>query len=68
MDQRLRGPSGLDLAPVPAAVEAEAQRITALLLGRPQPASSASDAMQSVDVDSMTWVRPRSVAVEQLGL
>lgn len=72
IDDRLDGQSGLGLEAVPAAVEAEAERIAAQLLGRQQPttpeARSADDAMQTVDVASMTLVRPRSVAVERLGL
>lgn len=72
VDDRLDGQSGLDLEAVPAAVEAEAEHIAAQRLSRQQPtapeARSADEALQAVDVDSMTLVRPRSVAVEQLGL
>lgn len=72
VDERLHGQAGLGLESAPAAVEAEAQRIAAQLLSREQGPPSApspdSGAMQTVDVDSMTLVRPRSVAIEQLAL
>src|SRR5699024_3456967 len=72
IDECLNGQSDLGLEAVPAAVEAEAEHMVAQLLGRQQPtlslAHSTGEAMQTVDVDSMTLVRPRSVALEQLGL
>lgn len=66
---RLDGQARLGLEAVPAALEAEAERIVAQLLARqsPAPAEATSD-VQCVDVDSMTLVRPRSAGVEQLGL
>src|SRR5699024_4820332 len=72
IDECLNGQSDLGLEAVPAAVEAEAEHMVAQLLGRQQPTSSQAhstgEAMQTVDVASMTLVRPRSVALEQLGL
>ncbi|MDN5872708.1 MAG: IS1634 family transposase, partial [Nitrococcus sp.] len=72
VDERLHGQSGLNLEAVPTAVEAEAERMTAQLLTRQRPASSqgasATGDVQSVDIDSMTLTRPRSVGLEQLGL
>ena len=59
----------------PRALEEEAQRIAAQLLARtPVPAGESPDNaapgrdLQSVDVDSLDLVRPRSVGVEQVGL
>ena len=59
----------------PPALEEEAQRIAAQLLARtPVPAGESPDDaapgrdLQSVDVDSLDLVRPRSVGVEQVGL
>lgn len=72
IDERLNGQSGWSLETIPAGVEAEAERIAAQLLGQQRPelsqTNAATDAIQSVYVDSMTLVRPRSVAVEQMGL
>lgn len=74
IDERLHGQAGLGLESAPVAVEAEAERIAAQLLGRQQSMapSTAPDAdnaaLHTVDVDSMTLVRPRSVAIEQLAL
>ncbi len=68
------------LVPVecPASVERHAQRMAAQLIARgptsPPVGTSASGAreghgdIQSVDVDSMALVRPRTVGVESLGL
>ena len=60
---------------VPPALEEEAQRIAAQLLARtPAPAGEFPDSaapgrdLQSVDVNSLDLVRPRSVGVEQVGL
>jgi transposase len=57
---------------LPASVEREAQRIGAQLLARQAQAPAApatpSRDVQSVDVDSMELVRPRTVGVEQAAL
>ena len=79
LEQLLRGQETLLPPELPADAEQEAQRLVARLIGREAPQSSfASDApdapdtpegdYQSIDVDSMALVRPRSVGVEQLGL
>jgi len=73
VEARLSGQSGFDLETEPTAVAAEAERIVARLLARQSPSVVADEAppqgdMQSVDIDSMAWLRPRSVGVEQLGL
>ena len=53
----------------PEAVEREAQRIAAQLVGRsPDIAGPPGGEMHSVDVDSLEMVRPRSVGVEHAGL
>ena len=53
----------------PEAVEREAQRIAAQLVGRSADgAGVAGGEMHSVDVDSLEMVRPRSVGVEHVGL
>ena len=55
----------------PAALETEAQRITAQLLARaPAPAvgEAPGDDMHSVAVDSLALLRPRAVGVEAVGL
>ncbi len=63
------------LEDAPARLEEEAQRIAAQLLARnPAPAEASADSappgrdLQSVDVDSLDLVRPRSVGVEAVGL
>lgn len=67
--QRLEGKPELDLEAVAPAVEEEAQRIVAQLLGqRPAPASAPLGDVHSVAVDSLTLTRARSVGVEPLGL
>ena len=64
---------------LPVSASAEAERIAAQLLARTSAASSLSvDAsgtkqgehtdVQAVDVNSLEWVRPRSVGVAQMGL
>jgi transposase len=63
---------------LPSMVEQEAQRIAAQLVARQaevQPTNTATSTpeaapvdIQSVDVDSLELTRPRSVAVEQVGL
>jgi hypothetical protein len=53
------------------AIEREAQRMAAQLLARadaPAPGAQASAEVHSVELDSLTLVRPRSVGVEALGL
>ena len=64
----LDGQAGL-LGDVPADVEAEAQRIAALLLARGlgEAPGEAGGAVE-VHPDSMALARPRSVGVEQVGL
>lgn len=53
----------------PEAVEHEAQRIAAQLVGRSADvAGPPGGEMHSVDVDSLEMVRPRSVGVEHAGL
>ena len=55
----------------PRAVEHEAQRIAAHLVARGAPVSGAAAGaadIQTLDVDSLRLVRPRSVGVEQVGL
>ena len=60
-----------------ASVESQAQRLAAQLLARsgaglatsaPTGDFPGSGDVQTVDVDSLEWLRPRSVAVERLGL
>lgn len=68
IEEILDGQSPL-LDDVPAAVEEEAQRIAAQLLARSQPADgAAAGEWVTVDVDSLSLTRPRSVGVEQVGL
>ncbi len=71
----LSGQGALMPAEYPAAVERHAQRITAQLVARGKPAPSSAGAepdaagdVQSVDVDSLQLVRPRTVGVEAAGL
>ena len=57
----------------PPALESHVQRITALLLageriGTASPPASQRRDFQSVDVDSLELIRPRSVGVEHAGL
>ena len=57
------------LQALPAPVEAEAQRISAQLLARSRPDETGTmREWMSVDMDSLTLTRPRSVGVEQVGL
>ena len=57
------------VADAPEAVEAEAQRIAALLLARGRGgASEAPSDIVGIHPDSMALARPRSVGVEQVGL
>ena len=73
LEQLLKGQEALLPPELPEDAEQEAQRLVARLLAReaplvsPEPDAPAGD-YQSVDVDSMALVRPRSVGVEQLGL
>ncbi len=61
---------------LPLAVERQAERIAARLLAEQGAAPAPPDSVgapgggdvQSVDVDSLSLVRPRSVGVEQVGL
>ena len=68
IDEILDGQAPL-LDDVPEAVEAEAQRIAAQLLarGRAGDTEAARD-LVTVDVDTLSLTRPRSVGVEQVGL
>ena len=68
IDESLNGQAPL-LDDVPEAVEAEAQRIAAQLLarGRAGDTEAARD-LVTVDVDTLSLTRPRSVGVEQVGL
>jgi hypothetical protein len=75
IEELLSGQTTLMPAPCPAAVERHAQRITAQLVARAkqgradgaqQPAPAGD--VQSLDVDSMALVRPRSVGVEAAAL
>ena len=68
IDEILNGQAPL-LDDVPEAVEAEAQRIAAQLLarGRAGDTEAARD-LVTVDVDTLSLTRPRSVGVEQVGL
>jgi len=75
IDALLRGQAGLQLQPVPEAVEAMAQRCAAQLIARSatsdcvlSKASGEPDRFQEVDIDSIEMVRPRSVGVEHAGL
>ena len=73
LEELLKGQETLWPPELPADVEQETQRVMARLIAReappsfPESKSSRSD-YQSIDIDSMAWVRPRSVGVEQLGL
>ena len=55
------------VADCPPAVDEEAQRIAAQLVARGAGTVGPAD-VQSVDVDSLRLVRPRSVGLEQVGL
>ena len=68
IDEIFNGQAPL-LDDVPEAVEAEAQRIAAQLLarGRAGDTEAARDPV-TVDVDTLSLTRPRSVGVEQVGL
>ena len=75
IEELLSGQGTLIPATSPAAVERHAQRITAQLVARGKPtspsdgsAAPAAGDVQSVDVDSMQLVRPRSVGVEAAAL
>lgn len=74
LEQLLKGQETLLPPELPADAESEAQRLVARLIAQEaslMPAASASSESgdyQSIDVDSMALVRPRSVGVEQLGL
>lgn len=77
LDELLGGQAGLLPMDCPVAVERQAQRITAQLVARGQGASTSSALasqersggdLQSVDVDSMELVRPRSVGIEAAAL
>ena len=74
IEELLSGQATLMPVVLPKAVERHAQRITAQIVARQaappvvnRDAVPVSD-VQSVDVDSMTLVRPRSVGVEQAAL
>lgn len=80
IEQRLSGQAALfdeEGKGLPLAVERQAERIAARLLAEQGAAPAPPDAagapegggdVQSVDVDSLSLVRPRSVGVEQLAL
>jgi hypothetical protein len=75
LEQLLDAQHALVEVECPAAVEREAERLAAQLLVRQaEPSASAPRAeqrradVQSVDIDSIELLRPRSVGVEQVGL
>lgn len=73
LDELLKGQTALLPPDLPSDAEQQAQHIVARLLAREAPLSTTESAplerdYQSIDVDSMALVRPRSVGVEQLGL
>ena len=71
IEQLLSGQTDMLDPACPAALETEAQRITAQLLARaPAPAvgEAPGDDMHSVAVDSLALLRPRAVGVEAVGL
>lgn len=82
VEQLLGGQAPLLVVSCPAQVEWEAQRIAAQLLVRQSEVAGTSGPgserntgqtkgcrdIQAVEVDSLEWVRPRSVGGEQLGL
>jgi hypothetical protein len=75
IEELLGGQAGLMAMDCPAQVERHAQRITAQLVARGKGAAKAHAPeglpvgdVQSVDVDSMELVRPRSVGVEAAAL
>lgn len=74
LEQLLQGQTSLLPSELPDSVEREAQRLLAQLVSRESGLSGATTTepatgeRQSVDIDSLQLVRPRSVGVEQLGL
>ena len=72
VDEVLSGQQSFVPSELPIAVERQAQRIAAQLLAREsQKAAEAPPQegdVQSVDLDSMDLIRPRTVAVEQVVL
>jgi len=66
IEELLKGQQAL-LDDVPETVEAEAQRIVALLLARGYGQTPEQDSVE-ICPESMELVRPRSVGVEQVGL
>lgn len=68
LEELRRGQASLSRT-LPAAIETEAQRLSAQLLARsrPDPTGTRREWV-SVDMDSLTLTRPRSVGVEQVGL
>ena len=75
LEELLAGQAGLLPAEGPAAVERHAQRIAAQLLARGQPVTGApsaeaagGDAVESVVVDTLEYLRPRTVGVETAAL
>lgn len=72
IEEVLSGQQSFVPSDLPASVERQAQRIGAQLLARqahtPLSPATASGDIQSVDVDSMALVRPRTVGVEQAAL
>lgn len=63
----------LTLTPLDPAIETLAQRYTARLVARPQPATVLGDGTKTteyheVDIESLELVRPRSIGVEHAGL
>jgi len=75
IEELMRGQESLLATELPVAVEREAQHLASRLLARAGefPSSEAkppegSGEFQSVDVDSLQLVRPRSVGVEHLAL
>ena len=68
IDEIRHGQASL-LPDIPAPVEAEAQRLSAQLLARSQPDETGTRReWLAVDMDSLSFTRPRSVGVEQVGL
>ena len=67
IEQLIEPQRNLAPAECPAEVERQAQRIAAQLVSR-APAREGDGDEQTVDVDSVELVRPRSVGVEHVGL
>lgn len=68
LEELRRGQASLSRT-LPASIEAEAQRLSAQLLARSRAdATGRQPEWVSVDMDSLTLTRPRSVGVEQVGL